>query len=245
MRLREAGLTVKTEKCQLGRAEVHYLGHVIGQGLRRPSEVKIAAVVEFRRPTTKRDIRAFLGLAGYYQHYIYNFSDIASPLTDALRKNEPQNLIWDDAKESAFKTLKMALVQTPVLKAPDYDQTFVVQCDASDRGIGAVLSQVDEQGNERPILYISRKLTVREEAYSTSEKECACLVWAVQKLSCYLAGTKFIVETDHCPLSWLQNMSHKNGRLLRWSLALQQHAFEVRYKKGKLNGNADGLSRGF
>lgn len=91
IRLREAGLTVRTEKCQLGKAEVHYLGHVIGHGLWCPSEVKIAAVVEFRRSTTKRDIWAFLGRAGYYQHYIHNVSEMASPLTDALCKNEPQN----------------------------------------------------------------------------------------------------------------------------------------------------------
>lgn len=95
------------------------------------------------------------------------------------------------------------------------------------------------------MLFISRKLSTREEAYSTSEKECACLVWAIHKLSCYLAGSPFVVETDHCPLSWLRNMSPKNGRLLRWSLALQEHNFEVRYKKGKENGNADALSRGF
>lgn len=100
-----------------------------------------------------------------------------------------------------------------------------------------------ETGDEHPVLYASRKLTVREEAYSASEKECACLVWAVQKLACYIAGSHFVIETDHCPLTWLQTMSAKNGRLLRWSLALQQYSFEVRYKKGKLNGNADGLSR--
>ncbi|XP_064490382.1 uncharacterized protein LOC135401724 [Ornithodoros turicata] len=244
-RLRRAGLTVRPEKCQLGRAEVTYLGHTTGQGSRRPHEVKIAAVVNYPRPKTKTDIRAFLGLTGYYQHYIRNYSQLASPLTDALRKCEPQTVKWDSAKEKAFQSLKAALTCKPVLAAPDYTRDFIVQCDASDRGIGAVLCQLDERGRERPVLYISRKLTGREEAYSASEKECACLVCAVQKLACYLAGTKFIIETDHCPLKWLQNLSHKNGRLLRWSLALQQYNFEIRYKKGCLNGNADGLSRGF
>lgn len=133
----------------------------------------------------------------------------------------------------------------PVLQAPDYARPFVVQCDASDRGMGVVLCQRNDAGEEHPVLYASRKLTVREEAYSASEKECACVVWAVQKLACYLAGSEFIIETDHCPLTWLQTMSPKNGRLLRWSLLLQQYSFEIRYKRGKLNGNADGLSRCF
>lgn len=111
--------------------------------------------------------------------------------------------------------------------------------------MGAILCQEDSGGNERPVLYLSRKLSCREEAYSTSEKECACLVWAVQKLACYVSGSKFVVETDHCPLTWLNNMSSKSGRLLRWSMILRQHNLDVRYKKGKLNANADALSRAF
>lgn len=244
-RLRDAGLTVRPEKCQIGKAEVSYLGHIVGQGYRRPADVKISAVTDYPRPTTKTEIRAFLGLAGYYQHYIRDYSNIASPLTDALRKTEPHEVKWDDVKERAFCSLKEALTNRPVLAAPDYNRTFTVQCDASDRGIGAVLCQLDERGRERPILFISRKLTGREQAYSASEKECACLVWAIQKLSCYLAGSRFVVETDHCPLTWLQQMSSKNGRLLRWSLTLQPYSFEIRYKKGNENGNADGLSRSF
>lgn len=241
-RLREAGLSVKAEKCQLGRAEVTYLGHVIGQGCRRPSEIKVAVVDGFPRPETKTQIRAFLGLTGYYQRYIANYSQTASPLTDALRKHEPNNVVWDEKREQAFRSLKNALTQRPVLRAPDYAQPFFVQCDASDRGLGVVLCQ-KLKDEEHPILYASRKLTTREEAYSASEKECACLVWAAQKLSCYLAGATFTFETDHCPLTWLQQMSPKNGRLLRWSLALQEFNFRVTYKRGKLNSNADTLSR--
>lgn len=242
-RLRGAGLTMKAEKCSFGCSQVTYLGHVVGQGTRQPAELKTAAIAGFSQPRTKTDIRSFLGLVGYYQRYIPNFSQLASPLTDALRKGEPTNLHWDGGKEAAFQGLKALLVSRPVLRAPDYSKEFIVQCDASDRGMGVVLTQVGDDHEEHPILYASRKLTVREEAYSASEKECACLVWAAQKLSCYLYGARFIFETDHCPLTWLNQMSHKNGRLLRWSLTLQQYNFEVRYKKGKLHGNADGLSR--
>lgn len=170
---------------------------------------------------------------------------MASPITDALRKTEPQTVEWDEAKKLPFQTLKDALTSGPVLRALDYTRPNVVQCDTGDRRIGAVLSQIDNQGNKLPVVFISQKLTAQEGAYTTSVKECSCFVSAVQKLSCYLAGSRFVIETDHCSLKWLQNMSPKNGRLLHWSLALQQYNFEVRYKKGKLNGNADGLSRSF
>lgn len=151
----------------------------------------------------------------------------------------------DEKKNRAFQELKVALTSNPVLRAPDFSRTFIVQCDASDRGLGVVLSQTDEKNEEHPVLFLSRKLTTREEAYSASEKECLCLIWAVQKLSCYLYGTKFILETDHCPLTWLKQMSSKNSRLLRWSLVIQEYNFEIRYRRGSANGNADALSRSF
>uniref|UniRef100_A0A6G5A9H4 Putative tick transposon n=1 Tax=Rhipicephalus microplus TaxID=6941 RepID=A0A6G5A9H4_RHIMP len=206
--------------------------------------MKVAAIPRLSpAPERKPIFGAFLEIAGYYRKYIPRYSDIASTLTDALRKTEPQMVDWDEEKKRLSVFLKAALSSQPLLSSPDYSRPFIVQCDASDRGMGAVLSQRDEGDQEHPVLYVSRKLTLREQVYSASEKECACLVWAVQKLACYIAGSKFIVEVDHCPLTWLQTMSSKNGRLLRWSLVLQQYTFEIRYKKGVLHGNADGLSR--
>lgn len=154
-------------------------------------------------------------------------------------------VVWDEQKSEAFNGLKGALIREPILRSPDYSRVFVIQCDASNRGMGAVLSQEDKEGKEHPVLFVSRKLSRREETYGASEKECACLVWAIQKLKCYIYGTKFIVETDHSPLQWLNRMSDKNDRLLRWSLSLQQYSFDVRYKKGRSHGNADGLSRAY
>lgn len=244
-RLREAGLTIKPKKCQLAKGEVRYLGHVVGQGRRRPDELKVEAVNEFPRPVKKTGIRAFLGLTGYYQRYIPRYSELASPLTDALRKGAPEKVAWTEEMERAFRGLQAALCSAPVLRTPDYNRPFIVQCDASNRGLGVILCQEDDRGEEHPVLYASRKLSTREEAYSASEKECACLIWATQKLSCYLYGAPFVFVTDHCPLTWLTQMSSKNARLLRWSLALQQLNFTVKYKKGTANGNVDGLSRSF
>lgn len=242
-RLMRAGLTLKASKCHLAQADVLYLGHRVGRGQRRPAEMKVATIAYFPRPQTKADIRAFLGLTGYYRSYIRQYSELASSLTDALRKKAPTRVTWDDEKEKAFQGLKAALMKPPVLRAPDYNKPFIVQCDASNRGMGVILCQEDANQEEHPILYCSRKLSIREEAYSASEKECACLVWATQKLSCYLYGAPFIFVTDHCSLTWLSQMSNKNPRLLLWSLALQQYDFEVRYRKGKAHVNVDCLSR--
>lgn len=241
-RLQDAGLTVKAKKCKFGRGEVSYLGHVVGQGMRRPQELKVQAIKEFPLPQTKKDLMSFIGLVNYYHQYIPQFSEKASPLTDALKKTEPTKIKWDDRKIHAFEALKLALATQPVLVSPDYTRPFLVQCDASEKGLGVVLSQENE-GEEHPVLFASRKLTSREQAYSTIEKECACLVWAVEKLRCYLYGSEFIFITDHRPLTWLQQLSPKNGRLLRWSLTLQEYSFLVRHKKGKLHANADCLSR--
>lgn len=137
-------------KCRLANTHVHYLGHVVGQGKRRPSEVKVEAITRFPLPKTKTDLRSFLGLAEYYRSYIPNFANIASPLTDALRKTEPTIVRWDTARKAAFAEIKNILVSQPVLAAPDYSLPFLVQCDASDRGMGVVLSQVNKKRRGTP-----------------------------------------------------------------------------------------------
>ncbi|KAM7281438.1 uncharacterized protein ISCGN_006045 [Ixodes scapularis] len=140
-RLQDAGLTVKAKKCKFGRGEVSYLGHVVGQGMRRPQELKVQAIKEFPLPQTKKDLMSFIGVVNYYHQYIPQFSEKASPLTDALKKTEPTKIKWDDRKIDAFEALKLALATQPVLVSPDYTRPFLVQCDASEKGLGVVLSQ--------------------------------------------------------------------------------------------------------
>lgn len=219
------------------------VGHVVGQGQVRPQLQKIKAVMEFARPITKTDVRAFLGLAGYYRRFIPCFSGVASPLSDLTKKGKPTRVVWDAECEEAFQKLKVALASSPVLRSPDFSRPFYVQTDASGTGIAAVLSQMSDEGEEHPIAYESRKLLPREKAYPAIEKECLAIVWGTQKLYPYLYGRHFIIQTDHRPLTWLQQVKDKNNRLLRWSLALQQFRFELQHRRGTLNGNADGLSR--
>ena len=127
--------------------------------------------------------------------------------------------------------------------SPNFQNEFVLQTDASDRGVGAVLSQLDDEGNDRPIAYYSHKLLPREEKYSTVEKECLAFKLAVQAFHSYLMGQKFRIQTDHRSLEWLNNVKDSNPRLTRWSLFLQSYWFAIEYRTGYRNGNRDGLSR--
>ena len=242
-RLLDAGLTVKPGKCKVAKQRVEYLGHIIGNCTITPMQDKVQAVQEFPRPITKKNVRAFLGLTGYYRKFIPNYAQIAKPLNDLTKKQASNTVVWNQGCETAFLKLKSCLISAPILVTPDFNRQFVVQTDASNFGIGAVLSQVDDEGIDHPIVYLSRKLSAAEERYSVPEKEMLAIVWAVQKLEYYLIGYKFKIATDHQALKWLATAKCTNNRLMRWFLALQKFSFDVEYRKGVVNGNADGLSR--
>ncbi|XP_040288719.1 uncharacterized protein LOC121001621, partial [Bufo bufo] len=220
-RIRGAGLTLKPDKCHLGMGEVQYLGHRVGCGKQRPEPAKIEAVANWPTPHTKTQVMAFLGTAGYYRRFVPDYSALAKPLTDLTKKKLPRQVLWSPECEVAFQALKTALVNAPVLVTPDPNKRFIVHTDASMFGLGAVLSQIGEDGGEHPVAYLSRKLLPREVSYATIEKECLALVWALKKLTPYLYGRAFTLITDHNPLVWLNRVSGDNARLLRWSLALQ------------------------
>ena len=243
LRLRRAGLTAKPSKCKLATNQCSYLGHIVGNGEVRPGIDKIQAVADFPRPENTKDVRSFLGLSGYYRRFIPDYATIALPLTDLTRKRS-KSITWTAECENAFQQLKARLTREPVLKSPDFSKPFVLQTDASDRGVGAVLSQLDASGAEHPVAYFSRKLLPREERYATVEKECLAIKLGIQAFRIYLLGQTFKIQTDHRSLEWLQRMKGDNARLTRWSLALQPYDFTVSYRSGKENANADGLSRG-
>ena len=214
--LKLANLTVKLKKCQFGGAKVHYLGRVIGGGQIHPEEEKVKAVPsvhEYPRPVVKKDVGSFLGLVGYYRRFIPQFSAIAAPLTDLTRKGLPDKVKWTEECQVSFQHLKETLIGDSVLRIADPSKPFVLQTDASNRGLGAVLSQVDAQREEHQIAYASRKLFPRERKYSVIEKECLALVWALKVFRVYLFGQEFVVETDHQPLPWLCQMWNSNAQL--------------------------------
>ena len=242
-RLSAVGLTVKASKCQLGSPEIKYLGHVVGGGIIKPLEAKVEAVRDWPRPNTKKRVRSFLGLIGYYRKFIPRFSEMAAPLTELTRKKTDDHIPWTSDCEEAFQKLKEALIHYPVLRAPDFDREFIVYTDASNAGVGAVLCQADDNGDQHPVSYLSKKLQKGERHLATVEKECLAIVYAVQKLSPYIWGRHFILCTDHSPLRWLKTMKTHNSKLMRWALLLQDFDFEVKVVKGTMNCVADALSR--
>ena len=229
--LRKACLTAKPSKCVVGSLETHFLGYLIGNGRIKPELVKVKAVLEYPRPVTKKDVQSFLGLCGYYRRFVPNFSQVAACLTELTRKKAPIVVAWTTDCEHAFLELKHILSSDTVLRTPDYSLPFIVQTDASEFGIGVVLSQI-VGGIEYPVCYLSRKLLPRERNYSTIEKECLALVWGVQMLDPYLFGRTFIIQTDHNPMRWLMSIKAKNQHLLRWSLVFQEYRFQVIDRKG-------------
>ena len=243
VRLRAAGLTAKPTKCQFGMRECGYLGHVVGNGMVRPELSKVDAVQCFAVPKTKKQIRAFLGLTGYYRKFIPNYASVAVALTDLTRKSAPNRVTWTMECDRAFQRLKFLLSSSPVLRSPDFQKPFILQTDASDFGVGAVLSQEDENGDDHPVAYFSRKLLPREQRYSTIEKECLAIKLATHAFRVYLLGRQFTIQTDHRALEWLDRLKENNSRLTRWSLALQPYDFVVQHRAGGKNGNADALSR--
>ena len=241
--LRMSGLTVKLRKCSFAKAEVKFLGHVVGKGRTKPEEAKVKAIKSFSTPFTKKNLRSFLGLVGYYRKFIKDFSTIAAPLTNLTKKNVPNKLPWTKDHQNSFETLQDALTAESTLITPDPTKEFTLQTDASTIGVGAVLSQKDSQGILRPVAYYSRKLLEREAKYSITELECLAIVNATKHFAVYLLGNKFTIETDHAALKYLTSMRNGGPRLTRWALSLQQFNFEIKYRKGIDNGNADGLSR--
>jgi hypothetical protein len=241
-RLQQANLTAKPKKCNFGTKETIYLGHKVGQGILRPVPKKIDAVKNLPRPQTKKDVKCTMGLLTYYRKFLKNFATRAAPLYDLLKKSAPEKVIWSPECEAAFHDLKSALTSTPVLRAPDFDHNFIVQTDASERGIGAVLAQQFEDG-VHPIAYISRSLSTAETRWAAVERECLAIVWAIKTFDVYLAGREFTLETDNKALKWLMQTREKNNKLLRWSLLLQPYSFKIAHRKGSENANADTLSR--
>jgi len=193
-------------------------------------------------PRTKKQLRAFLGLSGYYRRFIENYAMIVAPLTDALKGGGSTTLNWSSAQDKAFAKLKELLCAKPILRLPETTKPFVLRTDASDVGLGAVLLQEHEDGIF-PVAYASRKLSREERNYSVVERECLVIVWAVAKFYRWLYGRQFVLQTDHRPLTFLDRAKMANARVMRWALALQPFSFRTESIKGSDNVGADYLSR--
>ena len=239
--LRKNELFVKLKKCEFFRNKVSFLGHrVSGDGI-SVEEDKIKAIQQWPTPKTVRQIQSFLGAASYYRKFVPKFSQIAAPLIELLKRDTPWN--WTGSQQSAFDRLKHALTNAPVLKQPDYTKPFLIISDASQHGIGGVLVQLDDEGFERPIAYFSRKFQNRQYNWSTYEQELYALVESLKHFRPYVEGKKVTLYTDHRALIHLNKQAKLTGKQARWIGFINLFDYEIRYREGKINAVADGLSR--
>ena len=239
-RLRQANLKLQPDKCEFLRKEVVYLGHVITKDGVKPNPAKIECIQKFPQPKNQKEIKSFLGLAGYYRRFISNFAKISKPLTKLLQKDIPFN--FDKECENSFNELKKALTTAPILIYPNFNEPFLLTTDASAFAIAGILSQ-GQIGKDLPIAYASRTLCPAESRYSVIERELLAILWSVKYFRPYLFGRKFKLITDHRPLTWLFSIKDPGSRLARWRLKLEEYDYEIVYKPGKINKNADALSR--
>ena len=240
-RIRESKLKIKPPKCSFAKTGIHYLGFIISADGVQCDPAITEKVQAFAKPKSKKDVRSFLGLTSYYRRFILNYAFIAKPLHD-LTKDDAK-FVFETKHETAFETLKQALVSPPVLAFPDFEKPFIVSTDASGYGIGCVLKQLDDTKRERVIAYASRVLRPEEQRYSTYKREFLGLRYATIIFRPYLYGTKFVVNTDQQSLRHLKTKNAPNGWMQRWIEDLAEFDFDIVYKTGKTNTDADTLSR--
>lgn len=184
-RLRSANVTLNKDKCHLCRRELKYLGYVVDQRGLRVDPEKVEAIIKIPRPRNQKAVRQFCGTASWYRRFIPDFASRLYPLTKMLKKN--QRFEWTKEAEDAFEDIRSCLVKAPILTCPDFTRPFIVSCDASGVGIGAVLSQKSDQG-EQVIAYASRTLSKGEQKFSATERECLAVIWAVERFRPYIEG---------------------------------------------------------
>lgn len=240
-RLRSANLKIQLDKTDFLKREVAYLGHIVTPEGVRPNPDKIAAIKNFPIPKTSKEIKGFLGLLGYYRKFIKDFAKLTKPMTRCLKKNSTID-IENPEYRHCFEMCKTLLSNDPILQYPDFAKPFRLTTDASNFALGAVLSQISGS-DDLPIAYASRTLNESEQKYSPIEKELLAIVWAVGYFRPYLYGRRFTIYSDHRPLQWLFSHKEPSSRLFAWKTKLQAYDFEIIYKKGALNTNADALSR--
>ncbi|UYV65871.1 K02A2.6-like, partial [Cordylochernes scorpioides] len=232
---REANLKLNNKKCQFAFEELEILGHITNQHGIKPAEHNIKAIRDFPWPKKIKEVQSFLGICSYYRKFIKGFSKIADPLTSLIKKNVP--FTWTENQEKAFQTLKVALINPPILGHFDPNAITYIHTDASNIGLGATL--VQKFGDKEMVIsYLSRTLSKPEQNYSTTEKECLAVVWSMSKLRPYLYGRHFKIVIDHA-LCWLKNLKDPTGRLARWQLKIQEYNFEIIHKSGKKHLDAD------
>lgn len=242
-KLRKHHLKLKLKKCSFLQTETKYLGFVITQNGIKPDQQKVDAIRSLPKPTTVKQIRSFLGLANYYRRFVPNFSKIAEPLVNLTKKYAKYN--WTNACDNAFQALKDNLTAVPLLGYPDLNKPYILYTDASDTCVGACLTQKcdDDKETEKPLYFLSHKLSVTQCKWSTIEKEAFAIHYALQKLDFYLHNATFVIKCDHKPLKYILSSPIQNRKIALWALGISGYNCTIEYITGQTNYCADLLSR--
>ena len=248
-RIREAGLKLSPEKCDFFKKEVSYLGYTITGDGTKTDENKINKIKNWPTPQSAEELRSWIGLCGYYRHFIKDYAQIVAPLEKLCRiiwnkkKKKVTEIEWNGECEESFKKLKTALTQAPVLAYPTKEGQFILDTDASHDCMGSVLSQV-QNGQEKVIAYASKKFSQSQRQYCITRKELLAVHHFVHYFKHYLLGRRFIVRTDHRALTWMLNWKNPStSQYCRWKQELEVYDMIVQYRRGKEHVNADALSR--
>ena len=228
-------LSVKFKKCEFGKRELEYLGHIISNTGVTVDQSKVQAMTDWPVPTSVTELRGFLGLTGYYRKFVRDYGLIARPLTNLLRKGK---FTWSSEADTAFNKLKEAMTSTPTLALPNFSMPFVIETDASGDGIGAVLSQ-----NGQPITFMSRSLGVTKKVWSTYAREMLAVIVGIRTWRPYLLGRKFTIQTDQRSLRYMLEQRILTPEQQKWMSKLVGYDYDIVYKPGKTNSAADALSR--
>jgi hypothetical protein len=246
-KLSQWGLKLKPSKCEFFKSEVKYLGHIVSQYGVKTDPAKVEVVKNWPVPQSVKDVQKFVGFSGFYRRYVQNCSKIARPLHDLLNNQKGKcgktsKFVWTPDAQSAFDYLKQKLVSAPILAYAYYSLPFEVHTDASSSALGAVLYQT-QNDRKRVIAYASRGLSLSERHYPAHKLEFLALRWAiVDKFHDYLYGQKFTVYTDNNPLTYVLTSAKLDATGHRWIAQLSCYDFDIKYKVGSSNQDADALT---
>lgn len=242
--LARAGVSLKASTCFLFHEEVEYLGHIVSRGHLRVNEKNLVGLRKARTPRIKKDLRSFLGMCNVYRRFVKDYAKVARPLLALTSSKIPDPLPpFTGEQMEAFKDLKDRLTHTPILALPRPTGHYIVDTDASATQVGCVLLQEQEDRAYKPVRYWSRVLTSSERNYSTTERKCLAVIWALFLLRPYLQGTRLVVRTDRTALKWMLHMDGAHGRLARWRVRLAEFNYTVESRPGQHHRAADVMSR--
>lgn len=252
-RLRDCGFKLAPDKCSFFKDKIKFLGHIISEKGIEPDPAKVEKIKTWPTPKNPIEVRQFLGFAGYYRRFVKDFAAITKPLSSLMppptqtkktrKKFNHQPWTWGPEQDKAFQHLKELLVSPPILAYADYSLPFELHTDASTHGLGAVIYQ-EQEGHRRVIAYASRGLNKAEKNYSAHRLEFLALKWSItEKFNDYLYGTRFRVYTDNNPLTYILTSAMLDATGHRWLAALAAYDFDIKYRPGVNNADADGMSR--